>query len=222
MTISLAQQVREALIDTVNTVNGILTDISPLSISKGGTGQTNANSAWDALGGGNIGKLDSLSSSNIPVLDTSKITTGTFNIARIPTISIAEGGTGQANANAAARALGMAKTAGDTFSMNGICVDGWLTNSRKTAIVSIPLPFRLYAFKSCTVTGNAIFRQNNLYLFGSTSSSAVNLQSSLDTSATAYANGFINLTIGSATEQTSAINNSPLGILFSTLNFTLS
>lgn len=53
-----------------------------LPIAQGGTGKTSAADAWDALGGGSIGKKDSLVASDIPNLAASKITSGTIALAR--------------------------------------------------------------------------------------------------------------------------------------------
>lgn len=53
-----------------------------LPIAQGGTGKTTAADAWDALGGGSIGKKDSLAASDIPNHSTSKLTSGTLGIAR--------------------------------------------------------------------------------------------------------------------------------------------
>lgn len=53
-----------------------------LPIAQGGTGATSAADAWDALGGGAIGKKDSLAASDIPNHSTSKLTSGTLGIAR--------------------------------------------------------------------------------------------------------------------------------------------
>ena len=44
--------------------NGVPTGISALSVSYGGTGATTANDAWTALGGGNIGKMNSTGSTS--------------------------------------------------------------------------------------------------------------------------------------------------------------
>lgn len=68
---------------------GGLTLGTPLTIANGGTGATTAADAWDALGGGSIGKKDSLAASDIPNLAASKITSGTLGVAR--------GGTGKAS-----------------------------------------------------------------------------------------------------------------------------
>lgn len=62
----------------------------PLSIDKGGTGATTAATAWTALGGGTIGKLNNVSL-------TANVT---------GTLPIANGGTGATTANAAWTALG--------------------------------------------------------------------------------------------------------------------
>lgn len=58
-----------------------------LPIAHGGTGATTAADAWDALGGGDIGKKDSLAASDIPNLAASKITSGTLALARGGTAS---------------------------------------------------------------------------------------------------------------------------------------
>lgn len=61
---------------------------SALDIAYGGTGKTTKDEAWTNLGGGNIGKKDSLVANDIPDLSASKITTGTLTVSR--------GGTGKA------------------------------------------------------------------------------------------------------------------------------
>lgn len=61
---------------------GGLTLGSPLTVANGGTGATTASGAWSALGGGSIGKKNSLTASDIPNLAASKITSGTLALAR--------------------------------------------------------------------------------------------------------------------------------------------
>ncbi len=53
-------------------------------VSKGGTGAVDAVQAWANLGGGAIGKLNSLSADNIPALDASKVNSGVFQSWQIP------------------------------------------------------------------------------------------------------------------------------------------
>lgn len=59
-----------------------LTLNNALTIGNGGTGATTAAAAWTALGGGTIGKKNSLAASDIPNHSTSKLTSGTLGIAR--------------------------------------------------------------------------------------------------------------------------------------------
>jgi len=58
-----------------------------VAIANGGTGKTTAAEAWTALGGGAIGKKNSLAASDIPNLDASKVTSGTLDKARLPDAS---------------------------------------------------------------------------------------------------------------------------------------
>ena len=126
------------------------------------------------------------------------------------------------SANAAARALGTAKTAGDSWTMNGYYADGFLTNSRKRICLTVALPFRLYGFSSCTLRGTVTVRQNGSYLWGSDSSTAVNINSGVRSyTATAYANGYVNIFLNTTTEQTSAVNNDTVAVHFNTLTVTL-
>lgn len=136
-------------------------------------------------------------------------------------LSIANGGTGQTSANAAAHALGMAKTAGDSVNLSGYIASGYLTNAKKSAYILINLPYRIYGVTSanCTYSGTFTARQNNLYLFGSTSTTPRNL-SALTTSIVVSANGWIRMAL-TGSEQTNAINNNPIVFYFDslTINF---
>lgn len=136
-------------------------------------------------------------------------------------LSIADGGTGATSANAAARALGMAKTAGDSVTLSGYVANGYLTNAKKSAYVLIQLPYRIYGVTSgnCTYSGTFTARQNGLYLFGSTSTTPRNL-SAVTTSIVVSTNGWIRIAI-TGSEQTNAINNNPISIYFDslTINF---
>lgn len=134
---------------------------------------------------------------------------------------ISMGGTGQTDANSAARALGLAKTAGDTITMNNVVVNGYLSNGRKTIVLSLPTPFMLYGVSSITAAGTIVVRQNNSYLFGSSSSAAANMNGGGVTTTAALMGGFVNLTIVSTSEQTAAINNDPVAVTLKTLTLTL-
>ena len=85
--------VRQAAKDASNITGGTL------PIAHGGTGATTAADAWAALGGGSVGKKNSLAASDIPSLAASKIGSGTLPIAR--------GGTGGGTVAAALAALGI-------------------------------------------------------------------------------------------------------------------
>lgn len=71
----------------------ILTSKNPVTIAQGGTSATTAANAWTNLGGGSIGKKNSLVADDIPELNTSKITAGILPKER--------GGTGNATGLAA-------------------------------------------------------------------------------------------------------------------------
>ena len=83
------------------TVKALLSDVNPyaiLGIKDGGTGATTASTAWENLGGGSIGKKNSLSASDIPDISTDKLTSGTLPLDR--------GGTGATSASDARTSLG--------------------------------------------------------------------------------------------------------------------
>ena len=112
-------------------------------------------------------------------------------------------------------------TAGDSVNLNNYVADGYLTNSRKDCEVCITFPRSLNGVTSASVTGTAIVRQNNAYLFGSTDSTGVDL-SGFTRTVTVNSNGFIRFRFSSSTSQTSGVNNSPISVLFQTLTITFS
>lgn len=146
---------------------------------------------------------------DIPPIPIGTKTSGTLGIGR--------GGTGETNADAAARALGMAKTAGDTINMGGYVATGYLTSSKTKMTLTVATPFRFYGFSGATATATATVRQNNLYLFGSTADTPATL-SNLEV--VARANGFLTISYTGST-QSSAINNNPVAVYFNTLSITL-
>ena len=142
--------------------------------------------------------------------------------ADLPTVPISSGGTGQTSANAAARALGLAKTKGDSFTLNYVNAVGFLTNSRKQAVVTVYFPYLIYGItsgNSCTLTGTFTARQNNGYCFGSTSTTPANL-TSVTVSITRIQSGALTFSITGG-EQTAAINNDPIALYFTSLTVTL-
>ena len=89
-------QVRQDSKDASNITSGTL------PIARGGTGASTAAGAWTALGGGSIGKKNSLSASDIPNHSTDKLTSGTLPIGR--------GGTNATSASGARTQLEVAPT----------------------------------------------------------------------------------------------------------------
>jgi hypothetical protein len=110
--------------------------------------------------------------------------------ADLPVVTYAKGGTGVAAENAyqAGRALYGARTKGDTLDMNAHVTNGFLTNSKKTAYVLITFPVMFYGSPTVSLSGTFTARQNDLYLFGSTSTTPRNL-SNVTVSTAISANG---------------------------------
>lgn len=127
--------------------------------------------------------------------------------------------------NALARHLGMAKTKGDSWTMNDYIVVGHLTNAKATMWVTVKFPFRVYGLSNTStgvaVSGNIRVRQNNNYLFGTTSSTTKAL-STFTISKTIYANGYLTLGIEGTAQGTGAINNDAVVVHFTSLTITLS
>lgn len=124
--------------------------------------------------------------------------------------------------NAFARAIGLAKTKGDTITFTNVDAVGYLSNARKSASLTVYFPYLVYGLSSntsCTLSGNFYARQNNGYCFGSTASSTAAL-SSLTVSIQRIQSGYCSFTATGA-EQTAAINNDPIAFRFSSLTITL-
>lgn len=137
-------------------------------------------------------------------------------------LPIANGGTGQTSANAAARALGLAKTKGDSFTVYNINAVGFLSNARKTASVTVYFPYLVYGTTnatSCTLTGSFYARQNNGYCFGTTASATASL-SSFTVAINRVQSGYVTFNVTGG-EQTLAINNDPISLYFSSLTIKL-
>lgn len=153
--------------------------------------------------------------------DSSTSSWGAAEYFRFGTIPISAGGTGQTSANAAARALGMAKTAGDSWTMNNLMVGGFLTNAKASTYCSIPIPYRLYGVNSVAVSGSVTIRGNGNYLCGSTSDTPRAISAFTSYTASASANGFIYLRLNHSAQGSGAVNNDPVSLHFNTLTITL-
>ena len=156
------------------------------------------------------GKIDLLSANNMTLQSTAgqlKLSGSTYSIT---------------SPNLFLRALGLAKTKGDSFTVYSVNAFGYLTSSRKTAVVTVPVPFIIYgttSTTSCTLSGTFTARQNNGYCFGSTASAGVAL-STVTVTIYRIQSGYVTFGITGG-EQTLAINNDPISVYFSTLTITL-
>ena len=110
---------------------------------------------------------------------------------------------------------------GDSVSMNGYVSTGYISSSRTETTVVIHIPNGMRGVTSAAVTGSVIVRQNNAYLYGSSASTAVNLSGFTKAVTVNAGGGFIRLSFTGST-QTSAVNNSPISVYFSTLTVTFS
>lgn len=156
------------------------------------------------------GKIDLLSANNMTLQSTAgqlKLSGATYSIT---------------SPNLFARALGLAKTKGDSFTLYSCNAVGYLSNARKSVTVTVYFPYLVYGTTSntsCTLAGSFYARQNNGYCFGSTASANVSL-SSFTVAINRIQSGCVTFTI-TGVEQTSAINNDPISVYFSSLTVTL-
>ncbi len=144
-------------------------------------------------------------------------------------LKIANGGTAKGDApsesitnqNALLRALGVAKTAGDTIEITGFRGAGYITTGRKDFSFSICTRFFFYGAnaKNSFITGTYTIRQADDYHFGSTGSAGYSFTNH-HTIAHLLSSGIVNVTINTGAEQTRAVNNDAAGIVINsgTLN----
>ena len=156
------------------------------------------------------GKIDLLSANNMTLQSTAgqlKLSGSSYSIT---------------SPNLFLRALGLAKTKGDSFTLTNVNAVGYLSNARKSACVTVYFPYLVYGTTSntsCTLSGTFTARQNNGYCFGSTASAGVAL-SSFTVNIYRIQSGFVTFNVTGG-EQTAAINNDPISLFFSTLTITL-
>ena len=102
------------------------------SVGVNGAG---AAAAWrSAIGVGTIGTKDSLAASDIPNHSASKVTSGTLNSARLPTVPVDKGGTGQTGVTTVTNVASfIAAASGVTVSSVRVTVWGKLVHAYVTA-----------------------------------------------------------------------------------------
>ena len=156
------------------------------------------------------------SSASVNTFDMSDV------VQQLTCVPISHGGTGQTTADTAARALGLAKTKGDSWSMPNVTSMGFVNNGRTTVNMFVPIPFRIYGSPTVNVTGTVRIRQyNGTFLLGSTNATAVDL-ASLVRSKAINANGYILLNLGNGSAMTNATANAACVVQFADFNITLS
>lgn len=174
----------------------------------------------------NIDNTNGVSDLNINGMDYISIDGTSFAssdvVQHLTCVPIAHGGTGQTTADAAARALGMAKTKGDSWSMPNVTTMGFVNNARMTVNMFVPLPYRIYGSPTVNVTGTVRFRQyNGTFLLGSSNATAVDL-APLVQGKSINANGYILLNLGNGSTISNATANAAVVVQFATFNITLS
>lgn len=91
-------------------------------------------------------------------------------------LNLANGGTAlnSSSQNVLLKALGLAKTANDTWNLGGVQIAGWVTDDRKQCRFTLIVPWHLYSIQSISLAGSAtIIGHNGTYLFGTDSNSLV-------------------------------------------------
>ena len=134
----------------------------------------------------------------IPNLSTSKITSGTFPIAR--------GGTGGATAAAARRALGLSYAAGDTISGTYYGA-GFVTRSGTNFMFEIPLN-KIVDGSVAIDTITVLVRQGGNYIYGS-ASGAQNVKSIAHVS---KVTGGLRISLAPSSAPSGVVNNDVFGI----------
>ena len=138
----------------------------------------------------------------------------------LPVVPIGKGGTGQTSLYDATHSFGMSKTAGDTIGNSGYVANGYLTDAKRQVTVMMCFPWIFNGSPTASLSGTVTIRQNGIYLFGSTASTAKNL-SGLTVSTSVMWDGRMLITLR-GTADSSAKNNDVVSVYFNSLTITLS
>ena len=138
----------------------------------------------------------------------------------LPVVPIGKGGTGQTSLYDATDSFGMSRTSGDTITNSGYVANGYLTDAKRQVTVTMCFPWIFNGSPTASLSGTVTIRQNGIYLFGSSASTAKNL-SGLTVSTSVMWDGRMLISLR-GTADSSAKNNDVVSVYFNTLTITLS